>query len=222
MNTTTTTLQLLSDTAAAYGDLLKRGTKLGLDLLQSLNDSSTSVIDQMKSPSMIGGLLPKVKTMLAPVTDGSCKIPPPCWMPQSIGDVVSHVCPGGTAVIRLHITNCGATGRDIMIEAKGETPGVTITPDNLSLGPMERKYITASVPIPASMTAGYEYEVLLWVHGCRDHYLRWIVKVATRGASCCHEVEVEDCPDPIHHWYDHFYCERPCKHSFTKAGTAHG
>jgi hypothetical protein len=24
------------------------------------------------------------------------------------------------------------------------------------------------------------------------------------------EVEIEDCPDLIHHWYDHFYCERPC------------
>jgi hypothetical protein len=23
-------------------------------------------------------------------------------------------------------------------------------------------------------------------------------------------VEVEDCPDLIHHWYDHFYCDRPC------------
>jgi hypothetical protein len=21
---------------------------------------------------------------------------------------------------------------------------------------------------------------------------------------------VEDCPDLIHHWYDHFYCPRPC------------
>jgi hypothetical protein len=23
---------------------------------------------------------------------------------------------------------------------------------------------------------------------------------------------VEDCPDLLHHWYDHFYCNRPCTH----------
>ena len=216
MNTTPTTFQFLSGAAAAYGNLLKQGTILGLDMLQSLTNSSTSVIDQMKSSSMIDSLLPKVKTMMASATDGCCKIPPPCWMPQEIGEVVSHVCPGGTAVVRLRITNCGATGRDIMLEAKGETPEVKITPENLPLGPMERRYITASLAIPAHIIAGHEFEVLLWVHGCRDHYLRWIVKVAARGADCCHEVDVEDCPDPIHHWYDHFYCERPCAHSFNK------
>ena len=27
------------------------------------------------------------------------------------------------------------------------------------------------------------------------------------GAS---ELTVEDCPDLVHHWYDHFYCPRPC------------
>jgi len=24
------------------------------------------------------------------------------------------------------------------------------------------------------------------------------------------DIEIEDCPDLIHHWYDHFYCPRPC------------
>jgi hypothetical protein len=66
--------------------------------------------------------------------------------------------------------------------------------------------------VPADAATGQEYEVLLWVRGCQNHYLRWTLKVANRGASCCHEVEVEDCPDLIHHWYDHFYCERPCTH----------
>jgi len=222
MNTTTTTSQLLSDTTAAFGDLLKQGTRLGLDLLQSLSGSSASAIDQLMSPSMVGGLLPKMKAMMAPVTDGCCKIPPPCWMPQSIGEVTCHVCPGGTAVVRLHISNCGATRRDIAIEAAGQVTGVTITPANLSLGPMEREFVTASVPVPAEAGTRREFEVLLWVRGCRDHYLRWTVKVAARGASCCHEVDVEDCPDPIHHWYDHFYCARPCGHSAVGTRTTHG
>ena len=222
MNTTTTTSQLLSDTTAAFGDLIKQGTKLGLDLLLSLGGSSASAIDQMMSPSMMGSLMPNMKAMMAPVTDGSCKIPPPCWMPQSIGEVACHVCPGGTATVRLRISNCGATRRDIAIEAAGKATGVTITPAKLSLGPMEREFVTASVAVPAEAATGQEFEVLLWVRGCRDHYLRWTVKVATRGASCCHEVEVEDCPDPIHHWYDHFYCARPCGHSAVGTRTTHG
>jgi hypothetical protein len=27
----------------------------------------------------------------------------------------------------------------------------------------------------------------------------------------CNEVEINDCPDMIHHWYDHFYCHRHCQ-----------
>jgi hypothetical protein len=222
MKTTTTTSQLLSDTAAAFGDLIKQGTQLSLDLLQSLSGSSASAINQMMSPSLMGGLLPNMKAMMATVTDSSCKIPPPCWMPQAIGEVACHVCPGGTATVRLRIGNCGATRRDIAIEVAGKATAVTITPANLSLGPMEREFVTASVSVPAEAATGQEFEVLLWVRGCRDHYLRWSVKVATRGASCCHEVDVEDCPDPIHHWYDHFYCARPCSHSAVGTGTTHG
>jgi hypothetical protein len=175
-----------------------------------LSASSMSTMNRMISPSGIGGLMPRLTTMMAPMPGCSCRIPPPCWAPQPIGDVACHICPGGTATLRLRIANCGATGRDIRVEAAGKTPGVTITPSNLALGPMERSFVTASVPVPPDGATGQEYEVLLWVRGCHDHYLRWIVKVASRGASCCHEVEVEDCPDPIHHWYDHFYCEHPC------------
>ena len=32
--------------------------------------------------------------------------------------------------------------------------------------------------------------------------------VTNRGG--CHEVRVSDGPDHVHHWHDHFYCNRPC------------
>ena len=59
-------------------------------------------------------------------------------------------------------------------------------------------------------SVGRPVEVLLWVVGCNTHYLRWIVEPADGISSSCHEVEIDDCPDFVHHWYDHFYCDRPC------------
>ena len=211
-NRTTSTTQQLSDTAAAMSGLVEQGTRLSLDLLELLSASSMSVMNRMMSPSLMGGLMPKMATVMTPMAGSSCQIPPPCWAPQSIGEVSSHVCAGGTATVRLRITNCGVTQRDIKIEVAGKPPSMTVTPPNLVLGQMERDFVSASVPVPADAATGEEYEVLVWVRGCQDHYLRWTVKVAARGTSCCHEVEVEDCPDLVHHWYDHFYCERPCVH----------
>lgn len=252
MNTTMRRQPL--DTVAEISDLFGQGMKLSLDLLESLSASSISRMSQMMSPSTLVGLKPRLTTIMAPVAGSNCRIPPPCWAPQPIGEVTCHVCPGGTATVRLRITNCGPTRRDIRVESagktrgarieqpdlalgpmerdfatasvpvptdatsgqegevetSGKTRGVTIEPPNLALGPMERDFVTASVPVPTDAISGQEGEVLLWVHGCQNHYLRWTVKVASRGASCCHEVGVEDCPDLVHHWYDHFYCERPC------------
>jgi hypothetical protein len=186
--------------------------RLSLDLLETLSSGSISTLNRMSSSSSLGELLPKLMTTTMPKMGCGCQIPPPCWAPQPIGEVACHICPGGTATIRLRITNCGAAQRDIRVEAAGKADGVTVTPSNLALGPIERGFVSASLPIPADAAIGQAHEVLLWVRGCHDHYLRWIVNVASRGASCCQEVEVEDCPDLIHHWYDHFYCERPCVH----------
>jgi hypothetical protein len=204
------TVTTRSDTATALSDLLEQWTRLNLDLMESMSASSLSVMNRMLAMPTVGSLVPTLKTMAAPLSSSQCKIPPPCWMPQSLGEVACHICAGGTATVRLHLTNCGPKGRDFSFEAAGKTAGVTVDPATLTLGPMEQGFISASLPVPASAATGQEYEVLLWVHGCHDHYLRWTVKVASRGADCCHEVEVEDGPDQIHHWYDHFYCERPC------------
>lgn len=203
----TTNRRPMPDIVEEFSDLIEQSTRLSLDLLESLSANSMLAMNRMMSPSLFSGLIPK----MTPVMVGSsCHIPPPCWAPQSIGEVCSYVCPGGTATIRLRVTNCGVTRRDINIEAAGKGPNITITPPNLALGPMEREFVTASLPVPADAPTGQEYEVLVWVRGCQNHYLRWTVKVTSRGASCCHEIEVEDCPDLVHHWYDHFYCDRPC------------
>lgn len=82
-------------------------------------------------------------------------------------------------------------------------------PDALTLGLWERGTVIASLAIPAKAGVGEEREGLIWVRGDRDHVLRWTVRVTAHAGNCCHQVDVADCPDLVHHWYVHFYCERP-------------
>jgi len=219
MNTTSSS-RPLADTTAMLGDLIEQGARLSIDLLTSLSRSDPMAamgqlqgelqnqMQQMRR--MMGGLFPTTMPQRQMGGGCGCQIPPPCWAPQSLGEVTSHVCPGAAATIRLRITNCGPVQRAVKIEAVGKTAGVTVTPAGLTIGPMERAVVVASVNVPADAPSGQEQEILLWVRGCQNHYLRWTVNVAARGISCCHEVEVSDCPDLVHHWYDHFYCGRQC------------
>lgn len=176
----------LADAAKAVGGLLGPAAKTGLDLLGSV-----------KLPS------------LGSSSGCGCEIPPPCWMPQPLGEHTSDACPGSKAVLTLMITNCGIEGRTIKVVATNKA--VQVAPASLGLGPLEEGVVTLSLEVPAGATKGQTQKSLVWIHGCKEHYLRWTVEVAASGVMCsATEVEVEDCPDLIHHWYDHFYCERPC------------
>jgi hypothetical protein len=201
---TSTTRGSASAAADALAGLIDATVRVGEGLLGALQSPrATALVSTMQRAA------PRL-----PMSRGGCgcDIPPPCWMPQEIGAIRSHVCPGGTATLRVRVTNCGATPRTVTVEARPPTARVVVDPPSLVLGPLERDVTVASLAIPAKAAIGEEREALIWVHGCRDHVLRWTVKAASRGGDCCHEVDVEDCPDPVHHWYDHFYCERPCVH----------
>jgi hypothetical protein len=97
------------------------------------------------------------------------------------------------------------------IKVAGTNAAVKAEPASLALGPLEEGVVTLSLAVPAGATKGQTQKSLVWVHGCKDHYFRWTVVAVEAGVVCCAgEVDVEDCPDLIHHWYDHFYCQRPC------------
>jgi len=141
-----------------------------------------------------------------------CDIPPACWLPRPLGEVRSFVCAGATASFRIRVTNCQPRSSSIEVAFAEATAG-KVEPASATLGPMERKSFNASVAVPANADKGHEIETLLWVRGCNAYYLHWIVEVRENASqSCCHEIEVEDCSDYVHHWYDHFYCDRPCSH----------
>ena len=174
----------LADAVKAIGDLIAPGAKLGLGLLESI-----------RLPSRSCGC--------------GCDIPPPCWVPQPLGDVESEACPGNNALLRLTITNCGMASRTIKVTATNAA--VTVEPDSLNLGPLEEGEFNVSLAVPAGATKGQTQKSLVWIDGCKRHYLRWTVEAADAWVSCSADaVEIDDCPDLIHHWYDHFYCQRPC------------
>jgi hypothetical protein len=179
-----TSQQLLADGTQLVVDLLDRGVRLGVDAMDAVRDRTRG-----------GFELPRVGTC------SSCDIPPPCWYPKAAGEVTSHVCEGGTATLRIRVTNCGPTARTIQVEGEKE---MKVDPPALQLGPMERGVVTVSLGVQSGQ------EHLIWIHGCHDHFIRWTVETAKRGSDSCHELEVEDCPDYLHHWYDHFYCLHPC------------
>jgi hypothetical protein len=75
---------------------------------------------------------------------------------------------------------------------------------------MEREFISATLKTPPNANLGTSYEAIVWIRACRDYYLRWTVTVADRADCCAEVIDVVDEPDYVHHWYDHFYCRRPC------------
>lgn len=176
----------------------------------SLADAAKALVDLLGESARLGrGLLGSVELPIRH-PQRRCEVPPPCWAPQPIGAITDRACPGEQAVVGLNITNCGAADRTIQVETTN--PAVTVDPPSLTLGGMQQGLVMLSLGIPASVSEGEVYKAIVWVRGCQDHFLRWTVTVARRSLGCRTDVDVEDCPDLVHHWYDHFYCERPCVH----------
>jgi hypothetical protein len=203
----------LGDLPIAFANLVNAQVRLGADLFESLTGQPMLGQVEAFGRRLVGG---------AGACDsraGCCHVPPPCWMPQALGECTSHVTPCRTACIRLVVTNCDRIKRTITVRAGGKDAGsVAFSPAFLYLGPAERGTVSACVSVPDNAQAGERLETLVWVRGCREHYLRWTVSVGTLGVDSCHEVEVCDCPDYRHHWYDHFHAFRPCLEERTPGG----
>ncbi|MGH7504393.1 MAG: hypothetical protein ACRELX_02025 [Longimicrobiales bacterium] len=210
----------LGDLPAALMNLFGAQMRLSADLFESLTGQPAPTAGDV---SKLGRTLGFDGSSCRP-RSGCCTMPPPCWMPQPLGECVSHVAQCNTACIRLVITNCDRVKRTITVQAAcAGAARVTLSPPSVALPPMERATVTACVSIPDDAKSGEKIESLLWVRGCKEYYLRWTVSVGTLGIDSCHEVEVCDCPDHLHHWYDHFYCVQPCPQDRSRVGAAtHG
>jgi hypothetical protein len=190
----------LNATIDSLTKLIEQGAELGAGTLQSL---------MRTYPRVLQGLGKFVSGIHISTCD-SCEIPPPCWMPKLLCPVTSLGRPGDKASLCFSITNCSMAIRNVAVFTSTKIAGLTFSAVQLNLGPMEHGEIDVSYLIPITSKVGQKIEILMWVRACRLHFLRWKIIVSPIGVSTCYQVEVEDCPDLIHHWYDHFYCPRPC------------
>lgn len=193
----TTTQSPLGDLPQAFFSLLRAQAKLSQDYYEALTGTKAPPIED------------PFRAFQAAMPKPVCHVPPPCWMPKPLGEIVSHVNECGKACVRLVVTNCDRSPRSVSIRAEG-VDNIELSPSTLQLGPMQRATVEACFEIPEATESGRRFDALIWVDGCRQHFLRWTISVGTAGLDSIHEVAVDDCPDYRHHWYDHFYCPRPC------------
>jgi hypothetical protein len=187
----------LGEAATLLTNLVGHSAKVGLSILGALGTVPEKLLCEVsQGRGIIGGC--------------DCDIPSPCWEPQSLGEVTSFVAPGGQATMRFRITNSSFSSRIINFLAS-PAASVTFSENPVTLAPLQRHVVSAFLQVPANAKQGTEQEVVIFVRGCRNYYVRWTVKVMDCGATMCNEVELDDGPDLIHHWYDHFYCRRECQ-----------
>lgn len=186
-----------------------------IDNQQAFDSLTRAGLDATRSMMDAFGEFARTLNAANPLLNGQasacCDIPPACWMPKCFGQFESRACPFGTALLRVHVNNCQPTSSDIRIAVKNHGDlEVDITPRTATLGAMECKWFTVAVTIPEDVCKGEIYELIVWVAGCNEHYARWNIQVADGASGTCIDTEIKDCPDYVHHWYDHFYCARPC------------
>lgn len=189
----------------ALGHLINAQIKLGKEALKLMEVG-------------LGSALDSVKNMQLPKGASCCDIPEPCWMPHNLGEICCHLSAGDVGEICFVITNEDFRPHDYTVVASGEDAGlVQVDKPQFTLGPKERRVVSARFKVPEKQRPEAEsccqcndYEAVIWVQGCHSHYLNWNINTCEKSKKCCHEVSVDDKPDYVHHWYDHFYVMRPC------------
>ncbi|MBL6752630.1 MAG: hypothetical protein ISP90_19115 [Nevskia sp.] len=176
-------------------DLAKAQLQLGKELVRLAGDSADV-------------LLSRVGPLKMPKLGSCCAVPEPCWMPLEIGSAKLQLAAEGAGEIHFVVTNGDYRSRTFTAKAAGADAGlVQISPASAVLGPNERGAFTAKITNPGKPGT---YEALIWILGCRDHYLRVTIVVGEKQKNTCYKVTVDDEPDYVVHWYDHFYCKKPC------------
>ena len=169
-----------------------------------------AIVGMLQGPAQVAASL--ANTLAQRASAGGCEIPAPCWEPQHAGTCAVCIAPGGVATFRVIVSNCGWSRQVVMITALGKIASwLTFGPTSIAMEPMERNIFLVKIQAPDGASVGASQVVPVIIRGCRDHYIRVEVSIANCASltTCC-DMLVEDCADNVHHWYDHFYCARPC------------
>ncbi len=171
---------------------------------------SETIAKLLQAPTQMAAAM--ASTLAQRSMSSGCEIPPPCWEPRHAGTCRLEMIPGGSATIRLHVSNCGWSPQVVVITALGKLAGwMSFSPTTLFLDPQDAATSTVTVHLPPTVAHGQRYTAPIIIRGCVDHFVRVEIAVTdcTDKKGC--DVTVKDCTDNIHHWYDHFYCPRPCR-----------
>lgn len=172
-----------------------------------------AVRDLLNAELLLGAALVKAVSRAAP-REACCEVPDPCWLPRRLGTCSLELRPGGIATIRLLIENCDWTRRTFRVSGTGElADAMGFQPATLVLGPQEQGSIVVELKLPDTVHKSEELSGGVVLFGCNTHFLGVRVRVSDKAPACESEVLIEDCPDYVHHWYDHFYCVRGCQHA---------
>lgn len=167
----------------------------------------------------VGSALRSLGGMSLPRLRGSscCDIPEPCWMPRSAGEFFCSLRPGDEGTLCIIVTNEDFRAHPYTIELSGsDASNASASPASFQLGCKQSRTSKVTFTVPAERKDRskrcdcVDYEVVVWVRGCRNYYVRWQIKVSDQPQPCCYEAEVKDDPNYVLHWYDHFYLIRPC------------
>lgn len=145
-----------------------------------------------------------------------CDMPEPCWMPLALGEWRCALKPGDSGTLCLVVTNGDFRPHAYQFVAAGKSAAqVAFSTASATLGPKESIAVSATFTVPkddrtADDCRCIDHEALIWVRGCRNHYLRWTIDEVQKSQPCCKEIAVDDEPDYVLHWYDHFYQPKPC------------
>ena len=140
--------------------------------------------------------------------------------------------PGDTGEVCLEIVNEDFRPHQYEVKAAGpdaQHAQIQQNDRSFTLGPKERRTVSVRVVVPQpdgrdpdrqrSCCECDDLDLLIWVRGCAEHYLRWkICRDTKKSKPCCHCVAVVDAPDYELHWYDHFHVLRPCPSEMGRLG----
>lgn len=162
-----------------------------------------------------------LRGMEFPIGTSCCDKPEPCWMPKKAAEICCQLKVDDKGEICILISNEDFRKHTYDIVAAGEHGGmVQLSATHFELGPKERRMISATFKMPqrdkpntGSCCLINDYEVVLWVKGCQQHYVNWYINSAEKTKDCCHEICVVDSGYYDLNWYDHFHVMRPCSSS---------
>jgi len=94
----TDTSRMMTDAVDSLGQFLNDSTRIGTDLLNAYSRLLQSSVSGTSSSGLMQSMTDAMDTLRNALPQGrmtggcGCRIPPPCWAPQPIGNVTSHVC----------------------------------------------------------------------------------------------------------------------------------